>query len=264
MSWRSLSLVIPLFNEEERVAERGDQLADFIAGYPTGSELIFVDDGSSDATIAVVKALIARRPAYPLRLVRCPHGGKGAAVRAGLATATGQYAGFCDVDLSTPLDQLEHVITAAFLGPVLAIGSRDVELSRLVRAQSPLREFLGKSYNRLVQLTVAPGILDTQCGAKVAGIEVWKAVLPLCQEKGFAWDVEIIALARRMDIPVREIAVEWAHDDRSRVRPGPDGMRMVLAVPRIAWHVRTASPRVLAPVAAPATRAPELVPHPER
>ncbi|MGH9164927.1 MAG: glycosyltransferase [Acidimicrobiales bacterium] len=237
MSWRSFSLVVPLFNEEERVGESGPALADFIAGYPAGSELILVDDGSDDATVAVARRLMADRPEVPIRLLSRVHAGKGAAVRAGLDVATAEYAGFCDVDLSTPLDQFEHVVTAAFLSPSLAIGSRDAALSHLVRPESPLRELLGKTYNRLVQLRLTPGVRDTQCGAKAAATEVWRSILPWCQEEGFAWDVEAVALARCLGFPVREVAVAWSHDDRSRVRVGRDGFEMVRAVPRIARHL---------------------------
>ncbi|MEA2686333.1 MAG: hypothetical protein QOE93_1528, partial [Actinomycetota bacterium] len=153
-----LSLVVPVFNEETRVAESGDELVRFVAGCGPGSELIFVDDGSTDGTAAVVEELAARSArlaaAVAVRLVRRPHRGKGAAVRAGLETAGAEYAGFTDVDLSTPIDQLDAVFTAAVMGSVIAIGSRDVPASRLLRPQRRSRELLGKSYNRLAQLTV--------------------------------------------------------------------------------------------------------------
>lgn len=233
----SFSLVVPLFNEEDRLAERGHELAKFIEQYPVGSQLIFVDDGSADATVAAFESLADQHPSLPLRLVRRPHKGKGAAVRAGLAEATADFAGFCDVDLSTPLEHVELVLRAAVMSPVLAIGSRDVAASRLVRPQGPVREFLGKTYNRLVQLTLAPGVSDTQCGAKVASTGTWRAVLEHCHENGFAWDVEAVAVARRLGIVVREVAIDWRHDDRSRVRLGRDGMQMVAALPRISRSV---------------------------
>ncbi len=233
----SFSLVVPLFNEEERLAERGWELAKFIEQFSAGSELIFVDDGSTDATVAAFESLADEHQGLALRLVRRPHAGKGAAVRAGLAEATADYAGFCDVDLSTPLDHLELVLRAAVMSPVLAIGSRDVVASRLVRPQGPVREFLGRTYNRLVQLTVAPGVSDTQCGAKVAATGTWRAILEHCHENGFAWDVEAVAVARRLGIVVREVAIDWHHDDRSRVRLGRDGVQMVAALPRISRSV---------------------------
>lgn len=233
----SLSLVVPVFNEEHRVAERAPELLDFVAGAPIGSELVVVDDGSADATAAVVERLLAERPGVPARLLRRPHAGKGAAVAAGLAAATADYAGFCDVDLSTPLADLERVVDVARLGTVLAIGSRDVEAARLLHRESRQREALGRAYNRLVRLTLTPGIRDTQCGAKVAHRALWRAILPWCREQGFAWDVEALAVARRLGIVVTEVPVNWSHDERSRVRVGRDGAAMVLAVPRIARHL---------------------------
>ena len=238
----SFSLVVPMFDEEERFGEHADELAKFIEGFPAGSELILVDDGSSDRTADLAEELLAAHPSISARVLRRPHEGKGAAVRAGLAVATADYAGFCDVDLSTPLEHVELVLRAAVMSPVLAIGSRDVAASRLVRSQGPVRENLGKAYNRLVQLTLAPGISDTQCGAKVAARPVWQAILPYCREVGFAWDVEAIAVARRLGIVVREVAVDWSHDDRTRVRLVRDGTAMVGAVPRILGTVRAVPP----------------------
>jgi len=229
-----LSLVVPLFNEEVRVAESGGALVKFISQCGPGSELLFVDDGSTDRTTEVVEALVTRFPDV-VRLLRRPHRGKGAAVRAGLAEAQADYAGFTDIDLSTPVDQLEVVLKAATMASALAVGSRDVPTSLLVRPQRWSRELLGKGYNRLVQLAVVPGVADTQCGAKLAETAIWKAILPWCEEERFAWDVEALAVARRLDIPVREVAIEWQNDERTRVRVGRDGVDMVAALPRI-WR----------------------------
>ncbi|MDQ6796640.1 MAG: hypothetical protein M3011_01220, partial [Actinomycetota bacterium] len=122
----------------------------------------------------------------------------------------------------------------------------------LVVAESPGREVLGKCFNRLVQLTLIPGVYDTQCGAKVASTAVWRRLLPHCHEDGFAWDVEAVAVARRLGLPVHEIGVRWSHDRRSSVRPWRDGMAMVRAVPRIRRGVRAVpSSRAAAPGAVP-------------
>ena len=234
----SLSLIVPLYDEEERFAEHAGELADFVDRLAPGSQLIFVDDGSSDGTADLVERFLKTRACTYGVLVGRPHEGKGAAVRVGLELATAEFAGFCDVDLSTPLDQLELVVSTARMSRVVAIGSRDVVASRLVRPQAPVREFLGKAYNRVVQLTLAPGVSDTQCGAKVAATSIWREILPFCGERGFAWDVEAIAVARRLGIPVREVAIEWSHDDRTRVRLARDGAAMLAAIPRIMRSAR--------------------------
>ena len=229
----SFSLVVPVYNEEDRFAERAAELADFIGGFPIGSELLVVDDGSTDQTANVVEAFLAGEPDLRAKLLRRPHKGKGSAVRAGLEIATAEYAGFCDVDLSTPLDQLELILEQACTGSVLAIGSRQAAASRLLKRQRRMREWLGVAYNRLVQLTLTAGIADTQCGAKVAATALWERILPWSREPHLAWDVEIIAIAHRLGIEAREVAVHWINDERSRVRLGRDGAAMVAAIPRI-------------------------------
>src|SRR5262245_32755603 len=199
----SLSLVVPVFNEQERFAEHARELAGFVRRHPLGSELLVVDDGSTDRTVEVVETFLAGEPDLRAKLLRRPHQGKGATVRAGLETAGAEYAGFCDVDLSTPLAELERILAAACMGPVLAIGSRDAPASELARPQHPVREWLGKTYNRAVQLTLTPGVLDTQCGAKVAATALWERILPYSREPHLAWDVAIVALARRLGIAMR-------------------------------------------------------------
>jgi dolichyl-phosphate beta-glucosyltransferase len=233
------ALVVPLFNEDERFAEYGKALVDFIADQPPGSELLFVDDGSSDATVAVVEDLIAASPELRVQLLRQPHAGKGAAVAAGLRAATAPYAGFCDLDLSTPLDQVERILHAAMRSRALVIGSRDLATSKLLRSEGRVREALGRTYNRLLQATITPGVVDTQCGAKVAARDVWAAILPRCREVGYAWDAEAIAVARALRIPVQEVPIEWRHDDRSKVHVVRDGVAMVWATQRIWRNVRS-------------------------
>ncbi|HSO95255.1 MAG TPA: glycosyltransferase [Acidimicrobiia bacterium] len=228
-------LVVPLYNEAPRFDEFGHQLVGFIAAQPAGSELIFVDDGSDDATARLVDELIAQHPRQAVSILRRPHVGKGAAVAAGLAAVTSPWAAFCDVDLSTPLDQLARVVHAAQRADVLSVGSRDLAGSTLVRPEGPVREALGRAYNRLLQATITPGVVDTQCGAKAASRRVWDAILPEGRETGYAWDAEAIALARARGIPVLEVPIEWRHDDRSKVNVGRDGAAMVVAIPRI-WR----------------------------
>jgi len=236
----TFALVVPIFDEAERIAEYAAPLVAYLAEQRPGSELVFVDDGSTDDSAALVEALIGRHPQHQIRLMRCPHGGKGAAVTAGLRSTTADQRGFCDIDLSTPLDQLDLIRRAAQRAPVLAIGSRDLPGSRLLRAEGHVRELLGRSFNRLLQATVAPGLVDTQCGAKVASGAIWDAILPHCAEAGFAWDVEVILIARALHIGVQEIPVDWRHDERSKVNVGRDGVAMVWAIPRIWRRARIA------------------------
>jgi dolichyl-phosphate beta-glucosyltransferase len=238
----TLGLVVPVYEEAERLDDYGKLLVEFIADQAPGSELLFVDDGSADATAGMLDALIAEHPEAPVRLLRRPHLGKGAAVGAGLRALHADTLAFCDLDLSTPLDQLERVVRAATRAPVLAIGSRDLAGSRLLQPEGRVRETLGRTYNRLLQATLTPGIVDTQCGAKAASPAVWEAILAHSAEDGFAWDAEIVALALALGVEVRQVPIEWRHDERSRVRVGRDGFAMVLATPRI-WRRTRATRR---------------------
>jgi hypothetical protein len=231
---KPFGLVVPVYNEAARVGEFAAQLVAHVEAAPAGSELVFVDDGSTDDTAALLDSQLPSGTGA-IRVLRRPHEGKGAAVAAGLLKVRAPLAGFCDLDLSTPLAELARVRHTAERSPVLAIGSRDLAGSRLTHPEPPWREALGRSYNRLLQATLTPGIVDTQCGAKFAATELWHQIVAECHESGYAWDAEVIAVARALMIPVREIPIEWRHDDRSRVHVLRDGTRMVMATGRI-WR----------------------------
>jgi dolichyl-phosphate beta-glucosyltransferase len=230
---KSLTLVVPVFNESLRFRLFASQLGDFIARCPSGSELIFVDDGSSDDTPGLIERFIIDRCEIPVRLLRRTHRGKGAAIAVGLTSASSEMACFCDFDISTPFDELVRIVAAAEGVPILSIGSRGSVSAQITRHQHRSREFLGRAYNRLVQLYLVPGIADTQCGAKAASTDIWARIIPMCREEGFVWDVEVIAVARMMGVRVQEVGIEWRHQEGSRVNLLGDGARMVCAVPRI-------------------------------
>jgi dolichyl-phosphate beta-glucosyltransferase len=235
-----LGLVVPVYDEIGRLADYTKLLVDFVAERGAG-ELLFVDDGSTDGTPDELDELIAGLPGAPAGVLRLPHAGKGRAVTAGLRALDAPFLGFCDLDLATPLDDLERIAAAAVHADGLAMGSRGLTTSTLVKSEGPLRETLGRAYNRLLQATVTPGVVDTQCGAKVAPRAVWEAVLPHCRELGFAWDAEVVAVALALGIKVVEVPVSWRHDERSKVRLGRDGMAMVAATPRIRRSAKRAA-----------------------
>lgn len=121
---------------------------------------------------------------------------------------------------------------------MLAIGSRDVIGSEIHERQSRVRELLGKSYNRLMQPVATPGVADTQCGAKAATRSTWRQLLRYSKEPGYAWDAEIVAVALASGVDVREVPVNWRHDDRSKVRVWRDGASMVVSTPAIWFRSR--------------------------
>jgi dolichyl-phosphate beta-glucosyltransferase len=238
---RSLTLVVPLFNEVQRLPRFVAELARFVVAQPRPSELILVDDGSDDGTAELIEMLLPTLAPARVRLLRCRHRGKGAAIRAGLELATTEVAGYCDLDLSTPLSDFSKIVSTASRLPILAIGSRRTDGSTFgLRRQSKTRILLGLAYNQAVRLALTPRIVDTQCGAKAAPTRVWRRILPFCREDGFAWDVEAIAIARSLGIEVREIAIEWHHEPGSRIRIARDGGAMLAALPRIRRNVTRA------------------------
>lgn len=247
----TLALVVPVFDETDRLGDFADELLGFISRQPTGSELIFVDDGSSDGTGDRLDERLRNRSEVAARIVRRSHEGKGAAVAAGICSSSAELTAFCDLDLSTPLTDLERIIQSATRADVLAIGSRDLSGSVLVRPQSSTREALGRAYNRLLQATVTPGIVDTQCGAKAARTSLWRTLLTHCRQTGFAWDAEVIAVALALGVEVLEVPITWRHDDRSRVHVLADGAAMVREMPRIARSASTARAAARAAVTGP-------------
>jgi glycosyltransferase involved in cell wall biosynthesis len=233
----NITLVVPLFNEEDRFAETAREIVDFVAGWGPGSEVIWVDDGSSDRTAEIVTTFIDQGHPVETKLLRIRHRGKGAAVRTGLLASACSFGAFCDVDLSTPLDDVAGLIDLCVQGGGLVIGSRGLPTSNVIRHESLLREQLGRTYNLVVRSFLTPGIFDTQCGAKAASSELWSGLLSRCHEDGFAGDVEMIAIAMAYGVPISEIGVRWAHDERSRVHVWRDGLAMVTALVRI-WRRR--------------------------
>ena len=226
-------LVVPVYNEEIRVRSSRSCWSTSSACRPAASS-IFVDDGSTDSTVSELEAVISAATPGPSGSARAPIArGERRHGRCGTREASAAYAGFCDLDLSTPLDDLERRYRAAS-APRCSRPARATSRPRPSFAARPERaKFLGRVYNRLLQATVVPGIVDTQCGAKVASRSVWAQILPWCREPGYAWDAEAIAIALAAGIPVQEVPISWRHDDRSKVRVLPDGTAMVLATRRI-------------------------------
>ena len=232
---RSFGLVVPLFNERPRFEEFGQQLVDFIARYPSGSQLLFVDDGSTDSTSCLVEELIAKNPGSAVGLLRRRHEGKGGDGRR-RSRALQQGSSDSAIWICRP-----HSISSSECssgGTSRRAGGGLADLAgRLTRPEGRVREALGRLYNRLLQATVTPGVVDTQ-RAKVAAREIWEAILTHCVERGYAWDAETIAVVRALDIPVQEVPIDWRHDERSKVRVVRDGTAMVLATRRIYRNAR--------------------------
>lgn len=223
-----ITLVIPVYNEETRLDRNGMELMGYIDSAPGGSTIVFVDDGSTDATVPKATQLAGQSPR--IQVHARPHLGKGAAVAYGLGIATTPLAGYTDIDLSTPLSEVNRLFVIAASTNSLVIGSRGLSTSRVEKHQSGLRERLGRTFNLLVRATIAPGVHDTQCGAKFGRTSSWRSILAKTSDNGFAWDAEAVAVAQRLGLGVEEVGIRWSHDPMTRVDVMGDGVRMALAV----------------------------------
>lgn len=184
--------------------------------------MIVVDDGSTDSTAGLAADAVSTTE--NLRLVEQPHRGKGHAVRVGMLTARGEYRFQCDADLSMPIEQLSRFLPPEFEGPGIAIGSRSAPGARRL-GDPPLRKLMGKGFNMLVRLG-GTGFTDTQCGFKCFSGARAHALFDQQRLDGFGSDVEVLYLARRFAIPVREVPIVWHYRSGSKVRPVRDTLRM--------------------------------------
>ena len=255
VSPRSVSIVIPAYNEEACIGDSLDAVMSFAAGYPAVREIIVVDDGSTDRTPAIVEQACARYRrcrAHP-ELLRNPKNlGKGATVRTGLLHATGDVILFTDADLSTPMSEAPRLIE-----PILAnecdvvIGSRAIDRSLIAVRQGRVRETAGRLFNRLVRLITRLDIRDTQCGFKAFRRSAIMPVFRLQRVRAFAFDVEILYLAARHGLKIREVPVHWSHVSHTKVSLLRDSLSMFVDLLAIRfralrgaykWNGRDANP----------------------
>ncbi|MGQ0549333.1 MAG: dolichyl-phosphate beta-glucosyltransferase [Armatimonadota bacterium] len=237
MDVRQVSIIVPAYNEERRIEQTVRAVMDYMAGRYGYYEIIVSDDGSQDRTGAIVDRL--EHEALPVRLVRAERNrGKGSAVRLGVAASTGDLVLITDVDLATPIEEMERLRTPIESGADIAIGSRGMRDSELVVRQPFHREFMGRFFNTLVQLMLLPGVCDTQCGFKLFRGTVARRLFAHTMIDGFAFDVEVLGLAARAGYHITEVPVRWFHMQPSKVRLGRDGPRMFRDLIRVATHLR--------------------------
>ncbi len=240
----SLSLVIPAYNEAERIVSTIETVTSFLALQPYASEVIIVDDGSSDGTADLARSALYGHPSA--RLVTIPHGGKAAALRAGMESATRDQVGFSDADLATPLRYLTELRTALDGSCDVAIGSREgIGASRI--GEPIYRHVMGRVFNRFVRLALLPGIQDTQCGFKLFRRAALSDILqrarlytesnPFDGPRVTAFDVELLVVARQRGYRLCSIPVAWVYGSRSKVQPARDTWHNVIDVLQIRINV---------------------------
>lgn len=210
-----LSVVVPAYNEEKRLARSLPVILDYLSQKSYTWEIVLVDDGSGDETSRVARELCSG--ANLLLLRNEPNRGKGYSIRRGMLEASGTYRLFSDADLSTPIEELETFWKYVEDGYSVVIGSRALPDSQLEVRQKASRELAGRVFNAAVQTLLLPGILDSQCGFKLFTAEAAEKVFGRQELHGFAFDVEILLLARKMGYRVKEAPVRWIDSPASTV-----------------------------------------------
>jgi dolichyl-phosphate beta-glucosyltransferase len=232
-----VSIVIPAFNEAIRLPASLDRIEKFLSSHRLPAEVIVVDDGSRDGTADVVRQHATRWPLLRL-VVAGANAGKGAAVRLGMAAATGRYRVFSDADLSVPIEDLEKLLGPLRDGAGVAIASRALKDSEIQLHQPWYRETMGKIFNRLVRVFVLGGVHDTQCGFKAFTAEAAERVFPPLQTDGFGFDVEVLYRANRAGYRIVEVPTRWINSPQSRVHPIRHSMAMFIELLAIPGRVR--------------------------
>lgn len=243
----SLSLVIPAYNEARRLDDTLREVETYLQRQPGETEAIVVDDGSTDATAEIARSFVG--PGRPIRLLTIPHGGKAAALRAGMEAARLDLIAFSDADLATPLCHLEDLRAALDHGCDIAIGSREGAGSRRI-GEPAYRHIMGRVFNVIVRVLLLPGIQDTQCGFKLFRRSAVTAILDAARlyaqpgetiqgPRVTAFDVELLVIARRRGFRICSVPVVWTYGERSKVHPIRDTWQNVLDVLQIrlnAWR----------------------------
>src|SRR5881394_4666362 len=225
------SIVIPCFNEQGRIGETLRVTIDYLAANAPTSELIVVNDGSTDATAAVAREKLNGATLQTRLLENFPNRGKGSAVRSGLLAAREPIGLFSDADLSTPLEETPKLMEPIANGEVdIAFGSRALDRSLIGIHQPWRREQGGRVFNLLVRVATGLPFWDTQCGFKAFRMEACRPIIEAAKIIGFGFDVELLLLAQRAGLRLREIPVRWNHHEGSKVRFVQDSVRMLREV----------------------------------
>jgi glycosyltransferase involved in cell wall biosynthesis len=232
----TLSIVIPAYNEERRLPATLDEVFTWLDASPyRDTEVLVVDDGSTDATAKVVQSRALSEPR--LRLLRNPGNcGKGYAVRHGMLKAESEWILFSDADLSAPIAELPKLLASARENnAAIAIGSRALDRSLIGVHQSQWRELSGIFFNRLMRVITGMPFSDTQCGFKLYRRDAARRVFPLQRLDGFSFDVEDLFVARTLGIGAIEVPVRWNNVEGTKVGM-VQGLASFLDLLRIRWY----------------------------
>ena len=226
------SFILPAYNESERLAESIPKVAGYIRQRGLEAEIIVVNDGSTDATADVVRRFAAGDGM--VRLLENPgNRGKGYSVRHGMLHARGAIAMFTDADLSSPIYEADKLFAAIEAGADVAIGSRWLQRDLQTEPQPLLRQLYGRFFNLGLRLVLGLRYRDTQCGFKAFNRRAVETIFTRQQIELWGFDPELLFLADKFRLKTEEVAVQWAHDHRSKIHPLRDGLRMGAEVLKI-------------------------------
>ena len=233
----SISIVIPAYNEEKRLPTTLSAICDYLArGAWRSSEIIVVDDGSSDGTCKVVEEF--SRDHAQTRLLRNPgNRGKGYSIRHGVEEAKGDWVLFTDADLSAPIEELDKLIAAcADQNARVALGSRALDRSLIAVHQSFFRETSGRVFNLLMRLVTGLPFQDTQCGFKLFEAAAAREVFRRQRLERFGFDAEVLFIAQHLGYASIEVPVRWSHSEGTKVSMFRDSVAMFLDLLRVRWN----------------------------
>jgi glycosyltransferase involved in cell wall biosynthesis len=229
------SIILPAFNESARIGPSLEKALAFVRQQRWRVEIIVVNDGSRDDTADVVRSFMRQAP--ELRLLENPgNHGKGYSVRNGMLNARGDVLLFSDVDFSSPIEESIKLISAIEQGADVAFGSRWLLAETQTQRQSLMRQFVGRAYNLLLRMILGLPYKDTQCGFKACTRHAAEVIFTRQQIEGWGFDPELLFIARKFGLKVTEVAVAWANDDRSKINPIVDGIKMFYELLTIRLH----------------------------
>jgi dolichyl-phosphate beta-glucosyltransferase len=225
MADKGISVIIPAYNEQERLPGTLQKIHDYFRDTPEGFEIIVVSDGSTDSTASEVLSMASELSGIRL-LMNDKNMGKGFSVRKGVLDSGGDLVLISDADLSTPVEDMEKLLPFLRGDYEIAIGSRGMKKSDIAIRQPWYREGMGKVFNLLVRLLVVGGIKDTQCGFKLFKGEAARRVFKKCRINGFCFDVETLFIAKDMGLRIKEVPTRWLNSPVSKVSIPGDPVKM--------------------------------------
>ena len=234
-----LSVIIPVYNEESRIIFSLNKLYEFILNNNFTFEIILVDDGSKDNTCKIAGEFFSNHELNDkcrFNLIKNKtNKGKGFSIRKGLERATGKFILFTDADFSTPIEESQKLLGFLNVGYDIAIGSRALKDSKLIKRQNILRMYMGKFFNLLVRRITGLCFIDTQCGFKMFTNKAKKLILPYLKIDDFSFDVEILYIAKKLGLKVKEAPVSWINYPDSKVRIINDSIKMFFSLIKIRY-----------------------------